>query len=70
MIPFDFKSFLFENRKSPNDLAKLLSTPLRSISIMINRGTVKPSFVALIETHFGDCSAYIKQPNSKIAETV
>lgn len=70
MIPFDFNSFLLEHRKSPNDLAKLLRMPHRSISTMICRGTVKPSFVALIETHFGDCSAYIKHTEPNIKEAV
>jgi len=59
MISFDFNQLLLEQRKSPSDMAKLLRMPLRSITFMIDRGTVKPSFISILETHFGDCSKYI-----------
>ncbi len=60
MISFDFKKFLIDNRKSKNDLAKLLNSPITSIIYMVERGTVKPSFLALLESHFGNLNTYIK----------
>lgn len=60
MVAFDFSGFLLDKRKSISNMAKLLRMPVRSISIMTIRGTVKPSFIELLETHFGDCSKYIK----------
>ncbi|MBS3945282.1 MAG: hypothetical protein KGZ42_07285 [Melioribacter sp.] len=61
MITFDFNQLLFDKRKSVSDISKLLRTPFKSISVMIERGTIKPSFLALLETHFGDCSKYVKK---------
>lgn len=61
MIKFDFNRFLIEKRKSIADLSKMLRIPVRSISIMKDRGSVKPSFLSLLETHFGDCTIYIKE---------
>jgi DNA-binding Xre family transcriptional regulator len=64
MITFNFTLFLFEKRKSVNDLAKHLRIPRKSIDVMLERGTVKPSFLATLETNFGDCSKYIKKPKA------
>lgn len=64
MITFNLALFLFDKRKSVNDLAKQLRMPRKSIDVMLERGTVKPSFLALLETNFGDCSKYIKRPKA------
>lgn len=61
MINFDLSQLLIDKRKSVSDLSKLLRTPHKSIGFMVERGTIKPSFLATLETHFGDCSKYIKK---------
>jgi len=70
MISFDFNGLLLEQRKSISNMAKLLRMPVRSISIMIERGTIKPSFLAILETHFGDCSKYMIKSKNRTKVTV
>ena len=59
MLQFDFNSFLFAKRLSLMDVAKAMKLHLRSVQIMRDRGTVKPSFLRKLETKYGDLSRYI-----------
>jgi hypothetical protein len=68
MIKFDLSRFLLEKRFSHSDLGKILKHPQRSISYMVERQTVKPSFLKKLESLFGDLSEYII--DEKINEAV
>jgi hypothetical protein len=59
MLNFNLELFLHERRLSIGDLSREVSLPYKSIDIMARRGTVKPKFIRLLESHFGDCSKYI-----------
>lgn len=59
MIQFNLASFRIDKRLSISDLAKKIKKPVRSISIMENRGSIKPSFLKQIEKCFGNCEQYI-----------
>jgi hypothetical protein len=65
MIRFNFKLFLDKNRKSLADLSRETQASLPSLSIMRKRGTIKPSFLAVLESQFGDCTTYILNNKKK-----
>lgn len=59
MLKFNFNLFLTEKRLSQKDLAKIIDKPEGTVSIMVNRGTAKPSMIRLLEEKLGDLSKYI-----------
>lgn len=60
-------NFRLDLRLSCADIAKKLKLPVRSITVMENRGTVKPSFLRSLEKIYGDCTNYLilKSTNTK-----
>jgi hypothetical protein len=59
MLNFNLELFLHERRLSIGDLSKEVKRPYKSIEVMTKRGTVKPNFIRLLESRYGDCSKYI-----------
>jgi predicted transcriptional regulator len=58
--PFDLQAFLLEKRLTPIEVATKLEVHIDTIYKIQKRGTVKMSFLKLLETHFGDCSQFIR----------
>ena len=58
MIQFNFKKFLFDNRLSISDLSRQIKTSQPAISRMVERGSVKPSFLKRLEKLYS-CEKFI-----------
>lgn len=61
MIKFNFNDFLIHNNLSPADLAGELNVPRNSISLMISRGTIKPSFIKVLKRKFKNVNVYLNE---------
>ncbi len=58
-IQFNLRNLLTDKRIEVDEIAFILSCHPDTIYKIIKRKTVKPSFLRLLEKHFGDCSQYI-----------
>ena len=59
MLEYDFNGFLLDNRLSTADIARQLHLSYMSISRMQKRGTIKPSFLAKLESLYKTAPDYL-----------
>ncbi len=63
MLKFKFNDFLLDNRISAADLARQIKVHYFSVWKMVERGSIKPSFLAKLETLYASASEYLT-PNA------
>jgi DNA-binding Xre family transcriptional regulator len=62
MLKFDFASLFYEKRLSQKELADIIKKAEGTVSIMVKRGTIKPSVLRTLEKKLGDLSKFVIVP--------